>query len=564
MKRTLFFAVALCVATLAGVDLTLGRGFGGGGFHGGGFGGGGFGGGGFHGGGFGGGGFGGGGFHGGGGGFGGGGFGGGGFGGGGFHDSFGGGGFHGGGSNNSGLGGQFGGDGIRGSGGLAGNGIRGSGGMAGDGYRGAGGFGNFGGQASDFRAGQFGSMSSGNRGFDSFSDMRSGSLPSASKLNSFLGLPTDMGMHQASGEHPFGYTGSARGLSGYNPAAAGGAFGERGAAGHVYEGPNGTTIAHGSAAERGAVVGPNGVAAGGRAASGTVVKGPNGNVYARGETASRGVVAGPNGVAGGARVAGGAAVRGPGGNVVARGGEVTRDWSAGDLRVQGNFARTNFHNYNAFGYGWYHDHPGAWYAAGFANGIWRGATWSNINGWFGTDWPIYGYMYGNDLTYVDNNVCLYGQPIATADEYYQSAENLAQTGEQANIPNTPPPQNHQQVAAEDPAKAEWLPLGVFEAIPNGKKSSDMMFQLAVNKAGIIRGNYFDSADKNVQLIEGSVDKETQRVAWVVADKKNMIFDCGLYNLTKPETPVLVHIGKDKNEQWTLVRMEQKSEKSNSK
>ena len=83
-----------------------------------------------------------------------------------------------------------------------------------------------------------------------------------------------------------------------------------------------------------------------------------------------------------------------------------------------------------------------------------------------------------------------------------------------------------------------------------------MFQLAVNKAGIIRGNYYDTADKNVQLIEGSVDKKTQRVAWVVADKKNIIFDCGLYNLTQAETPVLVHMGKDKNEQWTFVRMKQ--------
>jgi hypothetical protein len=58
-----------------------------------------------------------------------------------------------------------------------------------------------------------------------------------------------------------------------------------------------------------------------------------------------------------------------------------------------------------------------------------------------------------------------------------------------------------------------------------------------------------------------VDKETQRVVWVVADKKNMIFDCGLYNLTKQETPVLVHVGKDKNEQWTLVRITQKADDS---
>ena len=189
---------------------------------------------------------------------------------------------------------------------------------------------------------------------------------------------------------------------------------------------------------------------------------------------------------------------------------------------------------------------------GYARGVWSAADWADVNGWFGQDWPTCGNMYGIDLTYENNNVCLDGRPFATAAKYYDSAANIAQIGEQANIPSEPPAANEQT----DPANAKWLPLGVFEAIPSGAKSSNMMFQLAVNKAGIIRGNYFDPADKNVQLIEGSVDKDTQRAAWVVADKKNIIFDCALYNLTRAETPVLVHMGKDKNEQWTFVRLKQ--------
>ena len=44
---------------------------------------------------------------------------------------------------------------------------------------------------------------------------------------------------------------------------------------------------------------------------------------------------------------------------------------------------------------------------------------------------------------------------------------------------------------------------------------------------------------------------------LAADKKpNIVFDTGLYNLTKPESSILVHFGKDKNEQWTLVRLKQ--------
>jgi hypothetical protein len=91
----------------------------------------------------------------------------------------------------------------------------------------------------------------------------------------------------------------------------------------------------------------------------------------------------------------------------------------------------------------------------------------------------------------------------------------------------------------------------------------MVFQLAVNKDGIIRGNYFNTKDKNNQQVDGSVDKKTQRVAWVVEDKKNIIFDTGLYNLTKDETPVLVHFGKDKTEQWLLVRLKQPPASANS-
>lgn len=233
-------------------------------------------------------------------------------------------------------------------------------------------------------------------------------------------------------------------------------------------------------------------------------------------------------------------------------GDATRNWSAADLRVQGNFVRSTFRDYNIFGRNWYRQYPGAWYARGFARSVWSATDWADVTGWFGGDWPVYGYMYGSDLTYENNDVYLYGRPIATAAKYYDAAVAIAQAGERANIPSETPVANEQF----DPTKAKWLPLGVFEAIPSGAKSSNMIFQLAVNKAGIIRGNYFDTKDKNVQLVEGSVDKDTQRVAWVVADKKGIIFDCALYNLTRAETPVLVHMGKDKNEQWTFVRLQQ--------
>jgi len=86
--------------------------------------------------------------------------------------------------------------------------------------------------------------------------------------------------------------------------------------------------------------------------------------------------------------------------------------------------------------------------------------------------------------------------------------------------------------------------------------------LAVNKDGVLRGNYTDTATKQNQVIQGSVDKETQRVAFTVGDNTTNILETGLYNLTKAEAPCLVHLGKEKTEQWLLVRLENPDSASN--
>ncbi len=454
MKNNSLIVIAVALATFTSAATSHGRGIGGG--HGGGFGGGG-------------GGFGGGGssFHGGGG-----------FGGGGFdRGGGGGGGFGGGGS----LSGEY------RAGGLSGAGDFGRQGGGFGGYRSqmSNEFGSMGIHTGGFSPGQFSGFrpAGGGGGFDrgNFGNLRSEAPLSAGRLNSFLGLPTDMGMHQTGGfEHA--YAGSARGLSGFDSAAAG---------------------------ERGRVA-----------------------QSLKAHVAQRLPTAPP-----------------------ANDRAVTRNWSSADLRVQGNYARNNFNHYDTFNHDWYRRNPNAWWG-GYAAGVWTAATWSALNNWFGEEWPPVPYDYGDEVTYENNNVYLNDQPIATAADYYQSAAALAQIGEQANIPSQQPTNN--QV---DPANAKWLPLGVFEALRENEKTSTMMFQLAINKDGIVRGNYFNTADKVTQPLEGAVDKKTQRITWVVDDRKKIIFDTGLYNLTKSETPVLVHMGKDKTEQWVLVRLNQNADGS---
>ena len=46
------------------------------------------------------------------------------------------------------------------------------------------------------------------------------------------------------------------------------------------------------------------------------------------------------------------------------------------------------------------------------------------------------------------------------------------------------------------------------------------------------------------------------MAWTIGKAKDRVFDAGLYNLTKEQTPVLVHLGADRTEQMFLVRMKE--------
>jgi hypothetical protein len=63
-------------------------------------------------------------------------------------------------------------------------------------------------------------------------------------------------------------------------------------------------------------------------------------------------------------------------------------------------------------------------------------------------------------------------------------------------------------------------------------------------------------------VQGSVDKKTQRVAITVGDNKDTVIETGLYNLTKDEAPALMHFGKERTEQWLLVRVKKSDDSTN--
>jgi hypothetical protein len=187
--------------------------------------------------------------------------------------------------------------------------------------------------------------------------------------------------------------------------------------------------------------------------------------------------------------------------------------------------------------GWWGRHrPGNW---------WRLATWGAVTGWWAGGWgePVY-YDYGDNLYYDDGAVYYNDQQIATEDEYAQQAIDLAAAGEDQQ------PQNIEGSNADD-----WMSLGVF-ALSTGKDAEAvMMVQLAVSKDGVIAGTYTNTTTDKALPLHGTVDKKTQRAAWSIGDAGDPVMETGIYNLTKDETPVLVHFGKQKHQEWLMVRLE---------
>ncbi len=392
--------------------------------------------------------------------------GGGGFGGGGFGGARGGG--IGGGSREGFGGGGFGGDRFGGGGGFGGHRFGDGGGFGGGSREGFSGSGFGGGPREGFGGGFGGGFREGfgGGGFGAGSFGRGGSLDRG-QLNSFLGLPTDSGMHAAAG------------------AVAGG-----GVAG-------------------GAAVG-------------------------------RGFAAGPYGAVGGGAVAGRGYAAGYG----------THPWSATYCHAQGLAGQRWCAGWGGFTGGWVAAHPWGWCPAGhdaaaWAAAAWAPATWASVGSWlgYGAAPTYYPYDYGDNITYQDNNVYYGTQSAGTTAQYYQEASSLAGSGATADV-------------SQD---TQWLPLGVFGLMAAGQKTPSMVFQLAVNKSGVIRGNYYDQASQANLPVQGAVDKKLQRVAWSVGDNKKLVVDTGLYNLTQDESTALVHNGPDQTQQEVLVRMKQPSQ-----
>ena len=340
----------------------------------------------------------------------------------------------------------------------------------------------------------------------------------------------------------------------------------------TYVGPGGgASVQHRSAG--GVAVGPYGGVAAGRA-SGTRVNGPGGNTFGhvqggygavgpyggvraggfQGSAFNRpggggaavgsrgGVAVGPyGGVAGG--VARGGVVAGGGGATRGIAGHRTAYYSPSVVRTAAVSVRATPYPY--FTPAWSRGRAGYWAAPRWVPGynLWRTPSWANVATFVGIPAEPLVYDYGSTVVIEEDQVYVNGDPVATAADYATQAIQVADAGRAAKPADTD----------------EWQPLGVFGLVAEDEQVALRVFQLAVNKAGVIRGNYYDAVADNTLPVLGSLDKKSQRVAWSIGDKKDIVFETGLANLTQAESTVLIHYGKQSSQQLLLIRIEEPRE-----
>ncbi len=242
----------------------------------------------------------------------------------------------------------------------------------------------------------------------------------------------------------------------------------------------------------------------------------------------------------------------------------------------GHYGAYGYHPYGGYGYG-YHNYgwgyPGSWYAPGWsAATAWTFAGVASLGTFLGLASLGSGSSQpststSNSVVYEGDNVYINGQPTVNASQYYQQAQQLAAQGQTALAPSyqaeaTDSTNNDATATASYAASTgastddQWEPLGVFSLAEPGQTQSNMLMQLAINKDGVVRGNYVNQLTNEKSEIYGALNKSTQRVSWTIGTNATTVFDAGLSDLTQPDSSVLVHYGPSSTSRMALIRLNQ--------
>lgn len=187
----------------------------------------------------------------------------------------------------------------------------------------------------------------------------------------------------------------------------------------------------------------------------------------------------------------------------------------------------------------YAGYPNAWNPTNVVTtSLYTHPGYSNLAVGLGMAAQPVAYDYGGNVVVQSDAVYVNGDAAGTPQQYASQASQLAGTGQAAQ-------------PAED---TKWLPLGVFAVVEGDQTNSDDVFQLAVDRQGIIRGNYHNVRTNQVESLSGAVDKTTQRAAWTIGNDQTPVYEAGLANLTKDQTPILVHTADGQTRQVSLIRL----------
>jgi hypothetical protein len=156
----------------------------------------------------------------------------------------------------------------------------------------------------------------------------------------------------------------------------------------------------------------------------------------------------------------------------------------------------------AFTSGWYAKHPQAWRPAKSPADWWKAADVATVTAWLGQPvQPVQPVMAAG--TAADN-----ASAVSTAGGADVGADGLRSV--------LVLPAGHQN--AVGPADSDWLPLGVFAVVPPGMQDAAQAHnyqQLAVDRQGAIKGNFYDTLSGTIQPITGTVDRTALKASWTV-------------------------------------------------
>jgi len=107
---------------------------------------------------------------------------------------------------------------------------------------------------------------------------------------------------------------------------------------------------------------------------------------------------------------------------------------------------------------------------------------------------------------------------------------------------------------ETPAAGDFLPLGVFGIAAPGSQDASALIQLATDRQGELRGNYYDVLSGQEQPLTGTINKQTQLATFTVAGNTGTTFEASLVSLTQDTGTLTLRLASGETRQVNLARL----------